>query len=85
MSARSLTRLLSCQRQSFHFSSGTSAHSGARRLTAGRPSGPRRCAGSRRFTKGAVSTAVTLPDPCACSATCRTSRCPLPGGRPATG
>ena len=32
--------MLSCQRQSFHFSSGTSSQIGARRLTAGRPSGP---------------------------------------------
>ena len=38
----------SCQRQSFHFSSGTSAQSGARRLTAGRPSGP---SGARRVAQ----------------------------------
>ena len=52
ISSRSLTRLLSCQRQSFHFSSGTSSQSGARRLTAGRPSGPRTLAGSRWLTNG---------------------------------
>ena len=58
ISARSLTRLLSCQRQSFHFSSGTSSQSGARRLTAGAPSGPRAVAGSRRLTNGASAAAA---------------------------
>ena len=53
ISSRSLTRWLSCQRQSFHFSSGTSSQIGARRLTAGRPSGPSAWAGSRRLTNGA--------------------------------
>src|SRR3990172_9018186 len=48
-----LTLLLSCQRQSFHFSSGTSCHSGARRLTAGCPSGPRALAWSRGLTHSA--------------------------------
>ncbi len=34
--------MLSCQRQSFHFSSGTSSQIGARRLTAGEPFGAER-------------------------------------------
>ena len=42
-----------------HFSSGTSAHIGARRLTAGFPSGPRRRAGSRWLTNGASSAAAS--------------------------
>ncbi len=42
ISSRSLTRWLSCQRQSFHCSSGMSSHIGARRLTAGEPSGAER-------------------------------------------
>ena len=42
ISARSLTRWLSCQRQSFHCSSGTSSQIGARRLTAGAPVGAER-------------------------------------------
>ena len=57
ISSRSLTRWLSCQRQSFHFSSGTSSQIGARRLTAGRPSGPSARAGSRRLTNGASAAA----------------------------
>ena len=57
ISSRSLTRWLSCQRQSFHCSSGMSAQIGARRLTAGRPSGPRTWAGSARLTNGASAAA----------------------------
>ena len=53
ISSRSLTRLLSCQRQSFHFSSGTSSQIGARRLTAGAPFAPSARAGSARLTNGA--------------------------------
>ena len=49
-----LIRLLSCQRQSFHFSSGTSSQSGARRLRAGMPSGPSASAGSRGLTHARV-------------------------------
>src|SRR4249919_3820200 len=52
ISSRSLTRWLSCQRQSFHCSSGISAQSGARRLTAGRPSAPSTRAGSAKLTNG---------------------------------
>ena len=42
ISARSLTRWLSCQRQSFHWASGTSSQIGARRLTGGRAVGSER-------------------------------------------
>ena len=64
ISASSLTRLDSCQRQSFHFSSGTSAHSGARRLAAGRPSAPSRRAGSRWLTNGVSWPTASFHDSC---------------------